>query len=361
MAGGITTTQKRIIHVLHSHGYGGAENHVIIMMRGQMARGHEVMFVGPLDSWLGKACKAHGIPAAHLRMSGLFDVMSHWRLRRIAKQFRADVIHGHLIRGAFYAGLAGHKARRPLALCSAHTTNALKHMGRCRHIIADSQAIERNLVAHGYPQEGVSVIYTGVPDAPAQDRAAIRRELGLDDHTIAIVHAGRFIKDKGQDTLVAAMGMVSQANVRLFLIGGDDTGFAKAVHAIPQDPARVTYLGFRSDVQRILQGFDIYVQPSRREGLPLAVSEAFVARLPVIATTVGGMPEVVLEGQTGLLVPPDDPVALAAAINRLADDPALMRQLARAGRAFYDANLTEHIMVDRALALYDQFMPQPRA
>jgi glycosyltransferase involved in cell wall biosynthesis len=346
----------RIIHVLHSHGYGGAENHVIIMMRGQIALGHEVMFVGPLDSWLGEACQAHGIPATHLRMSGLFDVLSHWQLRRIARRFRADVIHGHLIRGSFYAGLAGHMNRRPLAICSAHTTNALKHMGRCRHIIADSQAIERNLQAHGYPPDSISVIYTGVPDAPVQDRAALRRELGLDEDTIAVVHAGRFIRDKGQDTLVAAMAQVTHPKVRLFLIGGHDTAFAEQVQAQAQDPARVTYLGFRSDVQRILQAFDIYVQPSRREGLPLAVSEAFVARLPVIASTVGGMPEVVLHEQTGLQVPPDKPPALAEAISRLAHDSELAKRLARSGRAFYEQHLTEHIMVKRALGLYQRYL-----
>jgi glycosyltransferase involved in cell wall biosynthesis len=347
----------RLIHVLHSHGYGGAENHVIIMMQGQIALGHEVMFAGPLDSWLGKACAEHGIAATHLPMHGLFDVASHWKLRRLARRFRADVIHGHLIRGSFYAGLAWHKDRRPLAICSAHTTNALKHMGRCRHIIADSQAIERNLVAHGYAAHGISVIYTGVPDAPVQDRAAIRRELGMDEDTIAVVHAGRFIKDKGQDTLVKAMSLVTHPKVRLFLIGGTDTEFAREVAQIPQDAARITYLGFRRDVQRILQGFDMYVQPSRREGLPLAVSEAFVARLPVIASTVGGMPEVVLHEQTGLQVPPDDPAALAAAISRLAQDRTLAAKLSSQGRAFYDQHLTEHIMVGRALALYQQYLP----
>jgi glycosyltransferase involved in cell wall biosynthesis len=347
----------RIIHVLHSHGYGGAENHVIIMMRGQIAQGHDVMFAGPLDSWLGKACAEHGIAATHLPMHGLFDVLSHWQLRRLAKRFRADVIHGHLIRGSFYAGVAGHKDHKPLAICSAHTTNALKHMGRCKHIIADSQAIERNLVAHGYAADGISVIYTGVPDAPLQDRAAIRRELGMDEDTIAVVHAGRFIKDKGQDTLVEAMRLVTHPKVRLFLIGGNDTAFAKEVAQIPQDAARVNYLGFRSDVQRLLQGFDIYVQPSRREGLPLAVSEAFVARLPVIASTVGGMPEVVLHEQTGLQVPPEDPVALAAAISRLAHDRDLAARLAYSGRVFYDQHLTEGTMVKRALGLYKQFLP----
>jgi glycosyltransferase involved in cell wall biosynthesis len=344
----------RIIHVLHSHGYGGAENHVIIMMQGQIARGHQVMFVGPLDSWLGQTCLEQGIPATHLRMSGLFDIQSHWQLHTLVQQWRPDIVHGHLIRGSFYAGWAGKRQGGPVAISSAHTTNALKHMGRCQHIIADSQAIAHNLLAHGYAANNISVIYTGVPDTPRQDKAAIRQALGIHDDTIAVVHAGRFIRDKGQDLLIKAMGHVSNSKIHLFLIGGDDTRYAQEVHSIPQDAKRITYLGFRSDVQQLLQGFDIYVQPSRREGLPLAVSEAFVAHLPVIATKVGGMPEVVLHEQTGLQVPSDDHLALAAAISRLANTPELAQQLAQTGRAFYDQNLTEHIMVERTLALYEQ-------
>ncbi|HIV69984.1 MAG TPA: glycosyltransferase family 4 protein [Candidatus Aquabacterium excrementipullorum] len=341
----------RILHVLHSHGYGGAESHVIILMRGQIAQGHEVMFAGPLDSWLGKACQEHGIPATHLRMTGLYDIGSHLRLLRLVKTWGADIIHGHLVRASYYAGWAG-RLSGTVAISTAHTTNALKHMDRCDHIIADSKANETNLLAYGHPQDKLSVIYTGVPDAPRHDCQAIRQELGIPEDTFAVVHAGRFIRDKGQDVLVRALAEVSDPKVRLYLIGADDTDYAAQVHQLPQTPGRVTYLGFRSDVQRILQGFDLYVQPSRREGLPLAVSEAFVARLPVIATRVGGMPEVVLHEQTGLVVTPDTPTEMGQAITRLAADRAFARQLAENGRRFYDQHLTEHTMVNRALDVY---------
>jgi glycosyltransferase involved in cell wall biosynthesis len=347
----------RIIHVLHSHGYGGAENHVVILMLGQIARGHEVMFVGPLDSWLGKACKEHGIPATHLRMSGLYDVLSHFKLWRLVRNWQADVVHGHLIRASYYVGQAAHRDRRPLAISSAHTTTAVKHMQRCRHILAASKAIQKNLLAHGYPEQETSVVYTGVHDAPLQDRAALRRELGIADDTIAVAHAGRFVPDKGQSTMVQAMGLVDHPKVQLFMIGANDGTYGDGVKQLPQDPTRVHYLGFRSDVQRILQAFDIYIQPSRREGLPLAISEAFVARLPVIASRVGGMPEVVRHEETGLLVPPDDPQALAAAISRLAHDRALADQLARAGRQLYEQELQADTMVDKALAIYERCLP----
>lgn len=348
----------RIIHVLHSHGYGGAENHVVILMKGQIARGHEVMFAGPLDSWLGKACQEHGIPATHLRMSGLYDVFSHLKLRRLVRSWRADVVHGHMIRASYYVGHSAHRDCRPLAICSAHTTTAVKHMQRCRHVIAVSAAIRKNLLAHGYRENETSVIYTGVHDSPVQDRAALRRELGIADDVIAVAHAGRFVPDKDQAAMVKAMGLVDHPKVQLFMIGANDGAYGDSVRKLPQDPARVHYLGFRSDVQRILQAFDVYIQPSLREGLPLAVSEAFVARLPVIASRIGGMPEVVLHEQTGLLIPPNDPDALAAAISRLAHNRALAQQLAQAGRRFYDEHLRADTMIDKALALYERCLPK---
>jgi glycosyltransferase involved in cell wall biosynthesis len=342
----------KIIHVLHSHDYGGAESHALIMMRGQRARGHDVMFAGPQDSWLGRACREHGIAATHIRLHGLFDVRSHCALRSLVREWQADVVHGHLVRASFYAGWAGRAEGAPVAVCTAHTTNALKHMGRCAHIVADSQAIAANLVAHGYAPQKVSVIYTGVPRSPRQDRAAVRRELGFDDDDIVVGHAGRFIRDKGQDVLVRAMALVQHPRVKLVMIGRDDTAFAEQVHQYPQDPDRVRYLGYRPDVQRVLQALDLYVQPSRREGLPLAVSEAFDAGLPVVASRVGGVPEIVRHGETGWVVEPDDPQGLAQAIDALATDRALASRLAHAGQVLFETSLTDDIMVDQALALY---------
>jgi len=342
----------RIIHVLHSHGYGGAENHALIMMRGQRARGHDVMYAGRRDSWLGQACQAEGLAVTDLRMAGLFDPVSHVKLWHLVRTWQPDIIHGHLIRGSSYAGLAGHLNKRPLAISTAHATTAVKHMQRCAHIIAVSGAVRDNLTRHGYPQDKTSVIYNGMPDGPAVDRQALRRELGIDDDCFAIVNAGRFIRDKGQDLLVQAAMAQTDPKVRLYLIGDVATDFGRTVKALPQRADRVHYLGYRKDVQRILPAFDAYALASRREALGLSLIEAFAARLPVVATTVGGVPELVRHEQTGLQVPSDDAPALAQAITRLSQDAALATRLADAGRAFYAQHLTDTIMVDNTLALY---------
>lgn len=366
--------RMRIVHVLHSHGYGGAENHVMMMMQGQRAAGHAVMFAGPLDSWLGKACAEAGIEAVHIPMHGLYDPWSHWQLHRLVKRWQPDIVHGHLIRGAAYAGRAGHMQCKPLAVCTAHATTAKTHMQRCAQIIAVSDAVKRNLVAAGYAAKRIAVVHNGVPDGPhgtsqgtpdelAAQRVALRRELGIPDGVFAVANAGRFIHDKGQDLLMKAMGQTSgdaQSGVHLFLIGDPATAYGEnlqqtlqALRDIDvQAASRIHLLGYRKDVQRILSAFDAYALSSRREALPLSLVEAFAARLPVIATTVGGVPEIVLHENTGLQVPPDDATALGQAMARLHSDRALAARLAASGRQHYEQHLTAERMVASTLDVY---------
>lgn len=351
----------RIIHVLHSHGYGGAENHCLTMMQGQRSAGHEVMFAGPLDSWLGNACAAQGIPAKHIPMHGLFDIVSHWKLSQLARQSHADIVHGHLIRGAMYAGRAGNKRHRPLSICTAHATTAKTHMQRCGHIIAVSDAVRQNLVGAGYRPEQITVILNGVPDHTSNGepsmRQALRQELGIADNITAVVNAGRFIHDKGQDLLLRALQQ-TPTDVHFYLIGDTNTEFGQQISQMVFDSTRVHFLGFRKDVQRILPAFDIYAMSSRREALPLSLVEALAARLPVVATIVGGVPEIVLHEETGLLVPSGNADAIAKAITRLHDDPKLAERLSRTGRAFFEDRLTDRKMVEQTLAVYQSCLDQ---
>lgn len=346
----------RIIHVLHSHGYGGAESHALLMLRGLRDAGHDVLFAGPLDSWLGEACAKHGIAAEHLGMHGLFDVASHLKLRRLVKRWQPDIVHGHLVRGAQYAGLTDGGARAPVALCTAHATTAYKHMGRCRHIIAVSKAVQDNLVRHGYDINRTTVVYNGVPDVPAlapSDRASLRFELGIPDDAFAVVNAGRFIRDKGQDLLLAALPQCPP-HVHLYLIGDPETDFGRTVFTAAHDRSRVHFMGYRGDVQRILPAFDAYALSSRREALPLSLAEAMAATLPIVATTVGGVPEIILDQQTGLHARPDDAASLASGITRLATDTALAQRVAHAARQLFVDQLTVQRMLDNTLAVYQR-------
>lgn len=351
----------RIVHVLHSHGYGGAESHALLMMRLQREAGHEVCYAGPMDSWLGSECEKAGIAFEHIPMHGLFDLWSHWKLRALLKRWRADIVHRHLIRGAMYAGRAGHRQHAPVAICTAHATTARTHMQRCAHIIAVSGAVRDGLLAAGYAERDVSLVYNGVPEGPLppspEERAALRAELGIHVDAFAVVHVGRFVRDKGQDLLVQAMRSVP-AGVHLYLVGDPATEFGREVQALlttePALAARVHCLGFRPDVQRLLPAFDAFALASRREALSIAVIEAFAARVPVVATRVGGVPEIVRHEDTGLLVPTENAAALAQGITRLSADAALRARLIASGERLYQEQLTARSMLDRTLALYQR-------
>ena len=328
----------RIIQVMHSHGWGGAESHVVTLSRGLRGLGHAVLFAGPADSWLTESFHAIDIPTRHLRMNGLLDVLSHWQLRRLAQQWQADVVHAHGVRASMYVGHCRAAAATFGTLSTAHSCESFKHMQGCDQVIAVSQAVHAYLVGHGHAPERVITVYNGVPDGPHTRVPAARRALHLGDHEFALCSAGRFVHDKGQDTMVRAV-LQSAAHVSLTLIGDADTTFGREVRALAGADPRIRFLGFRDDVSALLPAFDAYLCASSREAFGLSLAEALAAGLPVVATAVGGVPEVVADGVNGLLVPvknADAVVAnIAAAIARLASDAALCSALGSRSRTRY--------------------------
>lgn len=347
--------QMRIVQVLHSHGYGGAERHALSLMQGLQDRGHVVAFAGPRDSWLAERCEVHGIEVHHLPMAGMYDLFSFVSLRRFVHRWRADIVHGHLLRGARYAGVSAGNA---VAVCTAHATTARKHMGRCRQIIAVSGAVRNTLRSAGYPDERISVIHNGVPDVPGGDRDYLREELGIAPGALAVFNAGRFIRDKGQDLLVTAVNQLT--NVTLYLAGEPATPFGKDVMALAADNPRIHFLGYRDDIQRLLPAFDCYVSASRRESFGLSLVEAFAAGIPVVATRVGGVPEVVDDGGTGVLVAQEDPRALAHALEHIVANSYLLKSLGMRARAKYLECFSLDGMVDGIEALYRQLLRDRR-
>lgn len=343
----------RLLQVLHSHGYGGAERHCLALMKGLRELGHELLYAGPADSWLTEECRQAGLPTEHLRMAGLFDLPSALKLRRLARAWGADVVHGHLVRGAWYAGWAARGLPGVAALCTAHATTAAKHMRRCDHIVAVSEAVRANLLQHGHPPARVSVIHNGMPDGPTRPAPQMRAALGIGADEFAVFSAGRFIRDKGQDLMVQAVRACAPS-VRLYLAGDPDTPFGAEVRRLAAGDARIRFLGYRGDVQAILPAFDAYLSASRREAFGLSLAEACAARLPIVATAVGGVPEIVEHGRTGLLVDSEDVAGLAAALERLLIDRPLADALAERARARFLERFTVDRMVRDTAALCER-------
>ena len=348
----------RIVLVLHSHIVGGIERHDLSLMQGLRERGHEVAFAGPLDGWLGRAATAQGFTVLHLPMRGYYDLPSLIRLVRFARHYRAELLHGHSQRGSHYAGWAARLGGLP-SLATAHSPKSWKYFGVADRIIAVSVSVRDMLVRRGRALARIEVVYNGVPDLvrePGMDRPSLRAQLGLPEDAFAGLIVARLVRQKGQDLAARLLAEHPRLSRLRILIAGDDRGdWADYVKDLATDSgvrSRLHFIGERSDIGALMRAADFVFAPSRQEAFGLTLAEAGAMSRPVIATSVDGIPEVVVDGHSGLLVPVDDVAAMAAAVERLMLDAALRRRLGEAGRRRYETHFTVGAMVDNTLSVY---------
>jgi glycosyltransferase involved in cell wall biosynthesis len=313
--------------------------------------GIEVMVIDEPDDAI-----ATGILAAHLA-----DV-------------RADVIHNHMYRAeivgtkaAIALGEAGH--RRPWVISTIHSSRirsdedqeALRRLtAEMDHLVVVSNAIDRKVVEEGRLSAPRSLIYNGV-DLDRYDHqqpcCTLREEYGMadDSHIVGVV--GRLELEKGHPTLLEAWPLVlaEMPNTYLMIIG--EGSRLDALHEIARDLGildRVTFTGRRDDIPAVTASFDVAVLPSYREAQGLTILEAMALSRPVVASNVGGIPEMITNEVNGLLVPPHDPPALAAAIVRLLKDHQLADVLGRAGHDMVHDRFCVQLMAKAVQDLYDE-------
>jgi glycosyltransferase involved in cell wall biosynthesis len=349
-----------VLHVITTLDVGGAEMHLLAQVRGQAARG-----LAPSVAYL----KGAGTLAAEARAAGAREVVrvaptlpGLVRLARRAR--RADLVHTHLLKadvlGALAAALAGRTARLVSSkhndeqvLLSPAVSFVHGLVGRLpRRTIVLSDHVGRFFVRHGrLAPERLRRVYYGIDPAPferaaalgAERRAALRASLGLGAEDAVFTCVARFAPQKAHDVLLQAFAAALERAppgapaLRLLLVGDDPFGDGRRrAEALARElglGARAVFAGIRRDVPELLGASDAFVLSSLWEGLGLVFLEAMAAGLPVLATRVSAVPEVVVEGETGLLVPAADAGALADGLLRLAADPELRRRLGAAGRA----------------------------
>ena len=288
---------------------------------------------------------------------------------------RFDVVHTHLLRADLYAGLAARLARARAVVSTVYAIGPYRRSRRRRldglldqltrlwptHLVAVSRAVKDDCVRRlRWADTRVSVIHTGIeaerygPDESARGR--IRSDWGIEPATPLIVTVARLGYEKGLATLIeAAVVLARRHPTAVTVIVGDGPMRAELTDKIAAAglSGRVRLAGFRPDVPDVLRAADVFCLPSHMEGLPNAVLEACAAGLPVVATGVGGVPELVVDGETGLLVAPGRPEALADAIGRLLDDPPLARRLAEAGRQRVATTFSVGVVAERYQTMYE--------
>jgi glycosyltransferase involved in cell wall biosynthesis len=203
----------------------------------------------------------------------------------------------------------------------------------------------------------VEVIHNGIPLSQFSRPAnfTLRNTLTMATGQPIILTTARLDKQKGHSHLLAAAALVREG---LFVLAGNGPErIALEARARQLGVAdRVIFLGHRDDIPDLMASCDLFVLPSLNEGLPLSVLEAMAAGKPVIASAIGGMDEIIMSGETGLLVPPADPASLAGAIRMLLSDSVFAQRLATAGKAYVHRKFSAETMVRRVAQIYDELL-----
>jgi len=352
----------RVLHVDPERAWGGGEVQVVGLVRELAVRGHDSTVAAHPGGPLARAAAAAGARVVPLGVANHFDVRAALVLRRLAPGF--DVVHFHTARAHALAPLSRGRGARLVVTRRMDYVPAGGPYVRFLYnravdaVIAISEGVRTALIRVGVRAERIRVVPSGIDAralaAPPAARAAVRREWGLGDDEVAVVALGALEVRKGHAVLLAAATGLASAAPRLRYVFCGEGRQAKALAgAAAALDGVVEMVGFRRDVAACLAAADIVALPSLQEGLGVAALEAMAAGRPVVASRVGGLAEAVVHEETGLLVPPGDPTALAAALARLARDPDLRARLGAAGHARVLARYTATRMAEGTLACYE--------
>lgn len=336
----------RVLQVLEAT-VGGTRRHLRELSLGLLQAGWQVDVAYALGRDPGFAqdlelFRRHGVGLHEVPMLRGPAPVEDWRavarLRSLLRQLHPDLAHAHSSKAGMLTRLAARQAGVPVVYtphhfaCEMRVSAPLRALYRalerraapwCARLIAVSQAEAVAARRLGYPPAKIATIPNGIPPAVAPDGEPTEARFD-------IAFAGRFCRQKGVDLLLAVLPSLRlrRPGLRVALMGDGDTRLCRRARRMPG----VTLLpaGDQAAVLELLRASRIFALPSRWEGLPYALLEAMQAGVPVVAAAVGGVGDVVTHGRDALLVPPDDPAALAAALEALLNDTALRARLAGA-------------------------------
>ncbi len=356
----------RVVHVHRIAGIGGSERHLLTLLPALARLGAEPFFLGldgggepePFYRGLDRA----GVPSFRLPAPSDADPRLLRRVARSLRGLRPDLVHTHLVHADVYAGLAA--ARLGLPLVSTKHNDDPFRLGPYRHVeraltrrtaavVAITHALARFCVERvGLPEEKVSVVHYGLDGPPA---AWASDEAAAPEGARVLLAVSRLVEQKGVDVAIRALAELGDERAILVVLGeGPDRPELEALARSLGVEERVRLPGRSGDVAAWLARAECLVHPARWEGFGLVLLEAMLAGLPVVASRVSSIPEIVADGATGLLVGADDAPGLARALDSLLADPQRARRLGEAGRERARAEFSEERMARRTIALYER-------
>jgi glycosyltransferase involved in cell wall biosynthesis len=361
--------RRRVVIVSTQAGFRGGEVQASLLAEGLRQRGHECLIYARAGGPFAQQMAAGGFAAFTFPGRGRSPA-NIWRIRRQLRRHRPNVVHfndSHALTGAGLAALGLGIVARVVA---RRVDFPIHSPWRYRHLadrtIAVSHCVAAVCRAANIGDEQIRVIHDGVDPCRASsgDRSRGRQSLSLTDERPLVVTVAALTDDKGHAFLLRAVPRVLARHPRAcFALAGDGALRAKLeteARTLGIDSA-VRFLGYRRDIPDLLRAADLFVMPSQREGLCSTLIEAMLARVPIVAATTGGIPEVVGplsggEGAVAQLVPPGDPAALAAAINAVLADPARSRETVQRAESRARDQFTAERMVEETLAVYEELL-----
>jgi glycosyltransferase involved in cell wall biosynthesis len=328
-------------------------------------RGHHSLVAADPTGLLYSRLQQAGLPVLPFRVRNHLDIVAGLRLRRYLRTQSYHLVHFHTARAhALSPWLSGLNVKRLVTRRMDYPvqpglTTRLLYVSTVDKVIAISQGVQAALQAGGVPATQLRLIHSGIdtsrftPDPRKRDQ--VRAHYHIAPATPVIVSVGALVNRKGHDLLVtAASQLKAQGYALRYLISGEGP-LRSTLEAQVHDRGlteEITFTGFCSDIPSLLSAADLFVHTPHHEGLGVAVIEALAAHLPILASHVGGIPELIDDERTGLLISPQDASALATTLARLLDHPQLARQLGAAGQTAARQRFDVKVMAQANESLY---------
>jgi glycosyltransferase involved in cell wall biosynthesis len=371
------SNKDKIVLFTETSGIGGAEKVLLDIAVNLNRELFEVSVVLHRSRWLHEQLELHGIPVEIIPSKRAWDLGFMRKFIEYCRKFGAQLIHSHLFGANLYASLAGMMLRIPV-IATVHNEyimpgSNVRHLDLknlivrklAKKIVLVAEYMKKDYIEKGkYPASKLKTIYNGIAIEDrfaAKEKHLIKEKLGFDKNDLLIGHVANFRTPKGHNYLIDAAALViKKCPGTKFLLVGEGTGelrehAEKQVNEYGLDD-NVLFLGFRKDVGNLLKCFDIFVLSSISEGLPLSVVEAMGTGLPIVATDVGGLPELVQDGRNGRLVPARNSNELADALTILLQDKDLRVDMGNASREIAEQKFSIDNMIGQYQDLYREFL-----
>lgn len=361
-----------VLHVNTEKTWRGGEQQTLYLLNGLRERNIPILLVAKRGGEMAERAKKAGHEVVEMRMRGEVDVTVPARIRKLIKRHRVTMLHAHTSHAHVYVQLAAATMGKSRPGVVVHRRvdfsifrrsflglNKIKYLYGVDRYVTVSRAIKRVLERDGLPSDNIQVVHSGIDlrriDQAPERREALREEFEVPDDCALIANVAHCADHKGQVYLVEAMPEILKAhpNVRAAIVGDGELRESLMERAKELEVFdKMIFPGFRNDVPSILKALDIFVMPSHMEGLGTSVLDAMAARLPVVGTEAGGMPEMLEHERNGLVCPVRDSGAIAKNVCRLLADPEWGKGLGRAARETVEASFSTDSMVEGNIRVY---------